>query len=103
MDSELFKGLLNKPWDRKGQWEVHQAHTGRLLAIGRCTDLVEVVVETGILEADGFIICIQSWALARGAYPNPRKIGLHITFAGLPLILCDEDGISLLAKNFRLL
>lgn len=43
---------------------------------------------------------MQRWLLVRGTCPNPREVHLHITLLGVPLILCDEEGISHLVRPF---
>lgn len=36
----------------------------------------------------------------KGTYPNPQHAKMSICLHGIPLILCDEEGIALLVTDF---
>lgn len=96
------KALLEARGAGRGLWEVREVSKSGFLAVGRNADIVVEAVDASFLVAEGVLLHLQRWSLARGIFPNMREVRLCISLRGLPVILCDEEGISLLVKSFMM-
>lgn len=54
----------------------------------------------GFVAADGVLLHLQRWTLNRRAFPSPRDPTVRIQVEGLPLIFCNEVGLSFLVRSF---
>lgn len=95
------RAILEARGDGCGQWEVRRVNTTGFLAVGSQEETVAAAAEAGYVMADSILLHLQRWSSVRGAFPNPRAIRLRISLEGIPLILCDEEGVSLLVWKFN--
>lgn len=94
-------GLLQKLLDTHAhgpageRWEVQHVSCKGLLAVRQNTEAADAAIGVGFVAVDG-VLRLQKWLMERGTFPNPHMTRLGVVLRGVPLILCDEAGISLL-------
>lgn len=87
-----MRDFLNGWWGERGSWDIHQPLVSKLIAVG--PDEEVEVAEVGGLLVNGIAICVLSWSLNRGTCPNPWEFGVRVKLVGLPIVLCNEQGIA---------
>lgn len=98
MDISSVKELLYGTWPGINSWVVRKISSSSFLVVSLSPDDSVEAAGVGFVVAEG-VLRLQGRTLEKGTYPNPRH-RLSLSLLGLPLILCDDEGITFLVKYF---
>ncbi|MQL79718.1 hypothetical protein Taro_012162 [Colocasia esculenta] len=81
-------------------WEISKVVPQDFLVVGSDEQKVAAVVETGVLVVGDVLLRVRRWAKGIGTFPYPGLQRIQMTLEGVPLLLCDEEGIAFLVRLF---
>ncbi|MQM08633.1 hypothetical protein Taro_041487 [Colocasia esculenta] len=79
-----------------GIWEVSKVTPNSYLLVGHDEQKVETLTETGVLIVGGALLRVVRWAKGIGTLLSPSLQKVRMVVEGVPLVLCDEEGMAFL-------
>lgn len=101
-DTEMIKAWLEARARGGDHWKACQVSQVRLLAVSNSEERTIEMAEGGFLVANQVVMRVQRWSMAIGTFPSPRVMAITLTLQGIPLVLCDEEGVSSLISKFAM-
>lgn len=99
-DVEIVGNRLVARSDGGCRWEVRQVSRAGFMAVRNSATMAEELADGGFLVANGTVLRVHRWSLARGMFPSPKELVVYLTLQGVPLVLCDEVGVASMVNRF---
>lgn len=100
VEAACSKRILEDSPSNESGWLVNQIGLGSLLEVGSWEEAAVEWAKAGYAIGGGALLRLRWWTDHLGTFPDPRLCCATIRLLGVPIVLCDELGMSSLVKRF---